>query len=49
MFREYVWEHAIIDNASIRAEINRLKKIFDEDIVKNIRGLGYKIERVCKV
>lgn len=48
MFREYVWENSIIDNASIRAEINRLKKIFDEDVVKNIRGLGYKIERVCK-
>jgi len=48
MFREFVWENSIIDNASIRAEINRLKKIFDEDVVKNIRGLGYKIERVCK-
>ena len=49
MFREYVWENTIIDNASIRAEINRLKKALKEDVIKNIRGLGYKIERVCQV
>lgn len=48
MFREYVWENAIIDNASIRAEVNRLKKALKEDVIKNIRGLGYKIERVCQ-
>lgn len=48
MFREYVWENGIIDNASIRAEINRLKKALKEDVIKNIRGLGYKIERVCQ-
>lgn len=47
MFREYVWDNGIIDNASIRAEINRLKKALKEDVIKNIRGLGYKIERVC--
>jgi DNA-binding response OmpR family regulator len=49
MFREFAWDSDPIDNASIRAEINRLKKIFDEEVIKNIRGLGYKIERVCKV
>jgi len=47
MFRNYVWEHDGIDNASIRAEINRFKKVLKEDIVKNIRGMGYKIERHC--
>ncbi len=34
-----------IDNPTIRAEISRLKKALKEDFIKNIRGLGYKIDR----
>jgi len=45
MFRIYVWDEAIIDNATIRAEINRLKKILKEDFILNIRSIGYMIER----
>jgi DNA-binding response OmpR family regulator len=45
MFRIYVWDEAIIDNATIRAEINRLKKILKEDFILNIRAMGYMIER----
>ena len=44
MFREFVWQDDTIDNATIRAEINRLKKALKEDFIKNIRGLGYMIE-----
>jgi len=44
-FRLDVWEGANIDNPTIRAEISRLKKSLKEDFIKNIRGLGYKIER----
>ena len=44
MFREYVWKDDNIDNATIRAEINRLKKVLKEDFITNIRGLGYILE-----
>jgi len=45
MLRYYVWDDAIIDNATIRAEISRLKKSLKEDFIVNIRGLGYRIDR----
>ncbi len=45
-FRVYVWDEQIIDNATIRAEINRLKKFLQEDIIINVRGMGYMIDKV---
>ncbi len=45
MFRHYVWDEAIIDNATIRAEVNRLKKTLKEDFILNIRAMGYMIDR----
>jgi len=44
-FSEYVWNDQVVDNATIRAEINRLKKTLHEDIICNIRGMGYMIEK----
>ena len=44
-FREDIWDGEDIDNPTIRAEISRLKKALKEDFIKNIRGLGYKIDR----
>jgi len=44
-FCEYVWQDGFVDNATIRAEINRLKKTLHEDIIQNIRGMGYMIEK----
>lgn len=44
-FRIDVWDAEYIDNPTIRAEISRLKKALKEDFIKNIRGLGYKIDR----
>ncbi|MBE0491873.1 MAG: response regulator transcription factor [Sulfurospirillum sp.] len=43
MFREFVWSDDAIDDATIRAEINRLKKNLKEDFITNIRGIGYTI------
>ncbi|MFA9374288.1 MAG: response regulator transcription factor [Poseidonibacter sp.] len=43
-FREFVWNDNEIDNATIRAEINRLKKVLKEDFITNTRGFGYIIE-----
>lgn len=44
-FRMDIWDGENIDNPTIRAEISRLKKSLKEDFIKNIRGLGYKIDR----
>jgi len=48
MFRDYVWNDDFIDNATIRAEINRAKKVLHEDFIINIRGIGYMIKRPTK-
>jgi len=45
VLREYVWDNEIVDNATIRTEINRTKKALKEDLILNIRGLGYKIDK----
>ncbi|MGB5866511.1 MAG: response regulator transcription factor [Arcobacteraceae bacterium] len=45
MFRDYVWNDDYIDNATIRAEVNRVKKVLQEDFIINIRGIGYMVER----
>jgi len=45
MFRDYVWDDDFIDNATIRAEVNRVKKVLKEDFISNIRGVGYMVER----
>jgi len=44
-FSTYVWDEQIVDNATIRAEVNRLKKYLQEDIIMNVRGMGYMIEK----
>lgn len=44
-FQDYVWSEQIVDNATIRAEINRLKKILKEDVIINVRGMGYMIDK----
>ena len=45
MFRDNVWNDLDIDNATIRAEINRLKKGLKDDFISNVRTIGYMIER----
>ncbi|QOY54038.1 response regulator transcription factor [Candidatus Sulfurimonas marisnigri] len=44
-FQIYVWDEQIVDNATIRAEINRLKKFLKEEVILNVRGMGYMIEK----
>jgi DNA-binding response OmpR family regulator len=44
-FSNYVWDDQVVDNATIRAEVNRLKKFLQEDIIHNIRGMGYMIDK----
>ena len=45
LFQEYAWDNLNIEIPTIRAEINRLKKILKEDIIINIRNMGYMIKR----
>ena len=44
-FQAYVWDEVIVDNSTIRAEVNRLKKTLQEDVIQNVRGIGYMIEK----
>ena len=44
-FRCFVWNDEPIDNASIRAEISRFRKLLKEDFIINLKGIGYKIEK----
>lgn len=43
LFRERIYTEGFVDNATIRAEVSRLKKLFDEEFIQNIRALGYSI------
>lgn len=44
-FRSYVWNDEPIDNATIRAEISRFRKLLKEDFIINLKGMGYKIDK----
>lgn len=44
-FQEYAWDSMEVEIPTIRAEINRLKKILKEDIIINIRNMGYMIKK----
>ncbi len=43
--RIYIWDNEPIGDATIRAEMSRLKKELKEDFIKNLKGVGYTIER----
>lgn len=44
LFQEYAWDGMEVEIPTIRTEINRLKKILKEDIISNIRNMGYMIK-----
>jgi len=43
MLRYYVWEDTHVDNATIRAEIHRVKQVLKEDLIESLKGIGYKV------
>lgn len=45
LFQEYAWDSYEIEIPTIRAEINRLKKTLKEDIIINVRNMGYMIKK----
>jgi len=45
IFREYAWGSDLVSDATIRAEISRLRKALKEDFIQNHKGVGYKVDR----
>ncbi len=42
-FHDEVWGE-YVDPANVRVQINKLRKKFNQDLIVNVRGLGYKID-----
>jgi DNA-binding response OmpR family regulator len=45
LFQEYAWDARDVEVPTIRTEINRLKKLLKEDLIVNIRNMGYMIKK----
>ena len=45
MLRYYVWENAPIDNATIRAEMHRVRQVLKEDLIESVKGVGYRMRK----
>ncbi len=43
--RHRVWDDADVDNATIRAEMYRVRKSLKEDIIESVKGIGYRMVR----
>ncbi len=43
MLRYYIWEDDRTDNATIRAEIHRVKKVLKEELIESHKGIGYRL------
>lgn len=44
-FKDAVWHRPDVDEATIRAEVGRVRKLLKDDLIQNTKGLGYKIEK----
>lgn len=42
--RYQVWDRSDIDNATIRAEMHRVREVLKEDIIETIKGIGYRLK-----
>ena len=45
MLRHYVWDDPQIDNATIRAEVHRVKQVLKEDLIESLKGIGYRLNK----
>ena len=43
MLRHFVWDDAIVDNATIRAEVHRVRQTLKEDLIVTVKGVEYKL------
>lgn len=46
MLQYYVWDNAHVDHATIRAEVHRLRQILKENLIENIKGIGYILHKI---
>ena len=44
-FRDYVWDGKNICDNTIRTQVKKLRAKLKENFIKNVRGIGYKIEK----
>ena len=44
-FRDYVWDGKDICDNTIRTQVKKLRAKLNENFIKNVRGIGYKIEK----
>lgn len=45
MLRHYVWNDSYVDNATIRAEMHRVKQVLKEDLIASLKGIGYRVNK----
>jgi DNA-binding response OmpR family regulator len=45
MLRYYVWDNTPVDNATIRAEVHRVRHTLKEDLIDSLKGIGYKMSK----
>ncbi|SFZ98731.1 Two-component system response regulator [hydrothermal vent metagenome] len=45
MLRYYVWDNTPVDNATIRAEVHRVRHILKENLIDSLKGIGYKMSK----
>ena len=45
MLRHYVWNDPQIDNATIRAEVHRVRQMLKEDLIESLKGIGYRVNK----
>ena len=43
--RSYVWADLPVDNATIRAEVYRVRQSLKEELIESIKGVGYRMRR----
>ncbi|MBU1668955.1 response regulator transcription factor [bacterium] len=46
MLQYYVWNDTPVDNATIRAEVHRVRQILKENLIENIKGIGYILHKI---
>jgi len=43
--RYYVWENSHVDNATIRAEVHRVRSVLKENLIESIKSVGYRLKK----
>lgn len=43
--RYYVWENSHVDNATIRAEVHRVRSVLKEHLIESIKSVGYRLKK----